>query len=69
MDGSCAGSRSCDGISWLGLWRNLPNKTFSCANNGLPCIEACSCSDQCANSITDLEDEDDDDGDEERKDE
>ena len=41
----------------------------SCVSNGLPCTEACSCSDQYANSIRDPEDEDDDDGDEEREDE
>ena len=37
----------------------------SCVSNGLPCTEVCSCSDQCANSVTGPEDEDDDEGDKE----
>ena len=32
----------------------------SCVNNGLPCTEACTCSEDCMNSATDLEDNDDD---------
>ena len=53
----------CCGCHSTCLTRRCP-----CVTNGLPCTKACSCSDQCANSVTGPEDEDDDEGDEEQDD-
>ena len=43
----------------------------SCVSNGLPCTEACTCSEECTNSATNLEDgdEDDDEDDDQGEDE
>ena len=65
MDCPCTRSRSCLELVCCGCHGTYLTRRCSCVNNGLPCTEACSCSDQCANSVTGLEDEDDDEGDEE----
>ena len=39
---------------------NCQTRRCSCVGNGLPCTEACTCSEDCTNSATDLKDGDDD---------